>query len=70
LLENKLGKAITRTVWGVIMMAAFVLILSSDHVIVASFVVVLQIVVFKEMMYIRYQEVKEKQLWGFRTLHW
>jgi hypothetical protein len=68
--ERQWSKAVTRTFWGVVMMCGFVAILLSDHVLVSLFVVVLQVLVFKEMMYIRYQQVKEQQLWGFRTLHW
>jgi len=48
----------------------FALILYTDQLLVCLFVVLIQIIVFREMINLRYIEVKEKKLWGFRTLHW
>jgi len=52
------------------MIVFFAFILYMDHVLVCLFVVILQIIVFREMINLRYIEAKEKKLWGFRTLHW
>jgi len=68
--QEKYRKFFTRTIWGSLMIMAFALILYTDHTLVCVFVVVLQIIVFKEMIALRYTEAKEKNLWGFRTLHW
>lgn len=61
---------IQRTLWGIPMVIVFAMILLSDHILVCAFIILLQIVVFKEVIGIRYKEAKEKKLWGFRTLHW
>jgi len=37
---------------------------------VSLLVIILQVIVFKEVISLRYTEAKEKNLWGFRTLHW
>jgi hypothetical protein len=68
--QEKYRKFFTRTIWGSLMIFFFAFILYTDHVLVCVFVVVLQIIVFKEMIALRYTEAKEKNLWGFRTLHW
>jgi phosphatidate cytidylyltransferase len=53
------------------MLAVFALILYSDHILVSLFVIVLQCVVFREMIAIRYRIAKERGLsQGFRILHW
>jgi phosphatidate cytidylyltransferase len=68
--QEKYSKFFTRTIWGSIMILTFAGILSSNHFLVCLFIVLLQIIVFREMINLRYIEAKEKQLWGFRTLHW
>eukprot|EP00026_Physarum_polycephalum_P007053 Phypoly_transcript_07106.p1 GENE.Phypoly_transcript_07106~~Phypoly_transcript_07106.p1 ORF type:complete len:373 (+),score=32.31 Phypoly_transcript_07106:451-1569(+) len=52
------------------MIAIFTLILNSDHIIVGLFVIGLQILVFREILNVRYNVVKEKALIGFRSLNW
>jgi len=52
------------------MIAFFSIILYTDHLMVSIFVVILQVIVFKEMLAVRYVEAKERELWGFRTLNW
>jgi predicted CDP-diglyceride synthetase/phosphatidate cytidylyltransferase len=68
--QEKYRKFFTRSIWGVVMILVFALILYLGHAFVSIFVVVLQIMVFKEMVSLRYIEAKERKLWGFRTLHW
>ena len=52
------------------MIAFFAMILYTDHLLVCVFVVLLQTIVFKEMLSLRYIEAKELHLKGFRALHW
>jgi len=52
------------------MILIFSAIVYSDHTILCTAVVLMQIVVFREMINLRYIEAKEKKLKGFRTLHW
>eukprot|EP01114_Cavostelium_apophysatum_P008607 TRINITY_DN2120_c0_g1_i1.p1 TRINITY_DN2120_c0_g1~~TRINITY_DN2120_c0_g1_i1.p1 ORF type:complete len:415 (-),score=82.94 TRINITY_DN2120_c0_g1_i1:8-1252(-) len=68
--EKKKKSIITRITVGCILMSGFIGILLTDHMIVSLFIVVLQVIVFKEVIALRYIENKEKNLWGFRTIHW
>jgi phosphatidate cytidylyltransferase len=68
--QEKYSKFFTRSIWGLIMIIAWTGILYSDHYLVCLFVVILQIIVFKELIALRYAEAKEKNLYGFRTVHW
>ena len=55
---------------GLIMIFVFLSILYSHHWVVVSFVVMLQVMSFRELIGVRYKEVKEQQLPYFRTLSW
>eukprot|EP01116_Phalansterium_solitarium_P003636 TRINITY_DN14454_c0_g1_i1.p1 TRINITY_DN14454_c0_g1~~TRINITY_DN14454_c0_g1_i1.p1 ORF type:complete len:494 (-),score=163.60 TRINITY_DN14454_c0_g1_i1:122-1510(-) len=68
--QERYRKFFTRSISGLVMILVFAIILYSSHFLVSLFVVVLQVVVFKEIIALRYIEAKEKKLWGFRTLHW
>jgi len=69
--EKKKSSIIQRTIIGVLMGGFFwFLILGTNHIVISLFVVVLQVIVFKEVIGVRYREAKEKELWGFRTIHW
>ncbi|EFA83247.1 CDP-diacylglycerol synthase [Heterostelium album PN500] len=68
--ESKYKKLAVRSVIGAMMIAFFTLILSTDHFIVSLFVIALQLLVFKEMVSLRYIEAKEKKIPRFRTLAW
>jgi phosphatidate cytidylyltransferase len=70
IVQEKYRKFFTRSFWGILMIIVFAMILWLGHVAVSAFVIFLQIMVFKEMLAIRYSEAKERNLWGFRTLHW
>jgi phosphatidate cytidylyltransferase len=52
------------------MIVVFALILYLGHAFVSIFVVLLQVMVFKEVVSLRYIVAKERKLYGFRTLHW
>ncbi|KAN0011813.1 hypothetical protein ACTFIU_007384 [Dictyostelium citrinum] len=66
----KYKKLAIRSVMGAFMIGFFTMVLSTDHFIVALFVIALQLLVFKEMIALRYIEAKEKKIPHFRTLNW
>lgn len=68
--QSRYKKFLTRTIMGTMMIVIFTGIINSDHIIIASFVVGLQILVFREILNVRYNVVKEKELYGFRSLNW
>lgn len=68
--QSRYKKFLTRTIMGAMMIFIFTGIINSDHIIIASFVVGLQILVFREILNVRYNVVKEKELYGFRSLNW
>jgi len=68
--EKRTRSILERTIMGLIMGGVFFCIVSTNHIVVSLFVVVLQTIVFKEVIAVRYREAKEKNLWGFRTIHW
>lgn len=61
---------IVRTITGLVMMFGFILIMLSNHAVISAFVVVLQIMVYREMTLLRYSEAKEKDIPFFRSLNW
>eukprot|EP01120_Amphizonella_sp_Union-15-10_P010853 TRINITY_DN4499_c0_g1_i1.p1 TRINITY_DN4499_c0_g1~~TRINITY_DN4499_c0_g1_i1.p1 ORF type:complete len:438 (-),score=58.50 TRINITY_DN4499_c0_g1_i1:83-1330(-) len=63
-------KLIIRSIVGFLMLLFFVVLLRQDHEYVCVFVVFAQILVFKELITVRFKAVKEKNLWGFRTQQW
>lgn len=68
--SSKLHTLIVRTITGLVMMFGFILIMFSDHAIISAFVVLLQIMVYREMTLLRYREAKEKDIPFFRSLAW
>jgi len=68
--SSKLHTLIVRTITGLVMMFGFILIMFSDHAIITGFVVLLQIMVYREMTLLRYREAKEKDIPLFRSLAW
>ncbi|KYQ91467.1 CDP-diacylglycerol synthase [Tieghemostelium lacteum] len=66
----KWKKLIVRSIIGAFMIAFFALILNTDHFVVSLFVIAIQLLVFKEMISVRYLEAKEKKIPRFRTLNW
>jgi len=65
-------KMLTRSIVGVAMILFFLWIISSAYVMVIlpTLLVLLQTFVFKEVVSVRYNDVKEKRLFLFRTLNW
>ncbi|EGG18938.1 CDP-diacylglycerol synthase [Cavenderia fasciculata] len=68
--QSKYKKLMVRSVMGAAMIFFFIGILRTDHFIVSLFVMALQLLVFKEMVSLRYVEAKEKKIPRFRTLAW
>jgi phosphatidate cytidylyltransferase len=63
-------KLVTRVVMGAMMITILTIVLNSDHIIIALTCLGLQILVFREILNVRYNVVKEKELIGFRSLNW
>jgi phosphatidate cytidylyltransferase len=68
--ESKLRKIVMRTVVGLAMIFTFSGIIYAGHLYVCGLVVLLQSLVFKEMVNVRYRAAKEKEIPLFRTLQW
>ncbi len=68
--ESALRKLAVRMSMGLVMIGVFLSILYSHHWIVVCFVVLLQVMSFRELVGVRFKEVKEQQLPFFRTLSW
>lgn len=68
--SSKIHTLVVRSITGVVMMFGFALILMSSHAVVAAFVTLLQIMVYREMTSLRYKEAKEKDIPFFRSLNW
>jgi phosphatidate cytidylyltransferase len=68
--QERYTKFFTRTKWGAIMILIFAAIIYTGHATLSVAVVLMQIIIFREMINLRYIEAKEKKLKGFRTLHW
>eukprot|EP01133_Synstelium_polycarpum_P005243 gene5243-6066_t len=67
---SRYKKLLVRSGMGACMITFFTFVLSTDHFIVSLFVIALQLLVFKEMVSLRYIEAKEKKIPRFRTLAW
>lgn len=68
--QERYRKFFTRSFMGGLMIFVFGAILYCDHTVTALFVVLLQVMMFREMIALRYIEAKERNLFGFRTFHW
>jgi phosphatidate cytidylyltransferase len=68
--EKKWHNWWVRTIWTLIMVSLFVLILLAGHVWVVLLVVALQLAVFKEVIQIAHVPSKEKKLPWFRLINW
>lgn len=68
--SDKMHTLMVRSVTGIIMIIAFLLIISTGHKVVAAFVILLQIMVYREVTMLRYSEAKEKDIPFFRSLNW
>ncbi|CAM9680764.1 unnamed protein product, partial [Choristocarpus tenellus] len=70
LAESKGRKILVRTVVGVGMVAGFLGIVWAGHLYLSALVMLLQALVFKEMVNVRYSAAKEREMPLFRTLQW
>lgn len=68
--EKKKQNFIVRTVWTLVMIALFFLILAAGHIWVIGLVVVVQVLVYKEVINLANEPARENKLpWG-RKLNW
>lgn len=67
---SKLKSLVIRTIAGIIMLVGFLFLLRTSHVVVSGFVILLQVLVYREMVSLRFKEAKERNLMAFRTLNW
>mmetsp|Transcript_17420 Transcript_17420/g.36233 ORF Transcript_17420/g.36233 Transcript_17420/m.36233 type:complete len:559 (+) Transcript_17420:70-1746(+) len=71
--ESRLRKMVTRLVSGLIMLSLFILILLSGHVYVCALVALLQVLLFRELVTVRYHaffDRIEQTIPLFRTTQW
>lgn len=68
--ESQLRKIMVRSVVGVLMLLFFGFMMNQDHIWFTIVLIVGQIITWKEVVSIRYNDVKENNLPGFRTLNW
>jgi phosphatidate cytidylyltransferase len=66
--QSALTKFMTRVVVGAVMIAAFVFILYGGHMYAWGLVVVLQTLLFRELVNVRYRAAAEKNIPWFRSV--
>lgn len=66
--QSALTKFVTRVVMGALMIAAFVFILYGGHMYAWGLVVVLQTLLFRELVNVRYRAAAEKNIPWFRSV--
>jgi len=60
----------TRTIWTLIMVFAFFLVIFSGHLSIIGLVLIIQILIFKEIIAIAHYPSQEKKLPWFRLINW
>jgi len=71
--EKKLTKIITRSIWGLIMLLAFSLILYAGHIYICLMVALCQLLTFRELVRVRYNtffHIIHETIPLFRTTQW
>ncbi|KAK9704637.1 phosphatidate cytidylyltransferase [Basidiobolus ranarum] len=68
--EKKWKNWWVRTTWTLIMIGGFFMIIASGHLYVVMFVMLLQNLVFKEVISLSHEPNKERKLPWFRALYW
>lgn len=66
--QSALGKFLTRVVMGAVMIAGFVGVLYGGHMYAWGLVVVLQTLLFRELVNVRYRAAAEKNIPWFRSV--
>jgi len=67
---SKYRKVLTRSMTGMLMLLAFLGMLSAGHVTVCFVLICIQVQAFNELVNLRYVEAKEKDMPLFRSLQW
>ena len=68
--EGQFSKIIMRLVFGWLMIGTFGGIIYAGHIYAWLFVVLLQILIFRELVQVRYKRAAEKNIPYFRTIQW
>jgi phosphatidate cytidylyltransferase len=68
--ESKLSKMLTRLAFGVPMICFFFVLVYFGHPYLVLLVVLLQVGLFRELVNVRYEPAKDKEVPFFRTLQW
>jgi CDP-diglyceride synthetase len=68
--ETPFRKMVVRSVVGLIMLGFFGFMINIDHIYFEILIIVGQIVTWREVVSIRYNDIKEMKLRLFRTLNW
>ncbi|CAM9371368.1 unnamed protein product [Ascophyllum nodosum] len=68
--EFRVRKIAVRSLMGLIMVVSFIVIVWAGHLYLSALVVMIQALVFKEMVSVRYSAAKEREVPLFRTLQW
>lgn len=68
--QSKLMKFVVRMVSSIAMLTTMAAVLYAGHVVVCATLILLQALVFRELVNLRYIEAKEKEMPYFRSLQW
>eukprot|EP00658_Telonema_sp_P-2_P033677 TRINITY_DN24668_c0_g1_i1.p1 TRINITY_DN24668_c0_g1~~TRINITY_DN24668_c0_g1_i1.p1 ORF type:complete len:513 (+),score=127.50 TRINITY_DN24668_c0_g1_i1:79-1539(+) len=68
--SGKFAKMVRRTAYGLLMIGSFATILWTGHLAVVTLVILLQTLVFSELISIRHVKKMDDEIPLFRTLHW
>lgn len=68
--DSPFKKMVIRSIVGLIMLAFFAFMVNIDHFYFEVLIIVGQIITWREVVSIRYNDIKEMKLRLFRTLNW
>lgn len=68
--ESPMRKMVVRSIVGLIMLVFFGFMINIDHIYFEILIIVGQIITWREVVSIRYNDIKEMKLRLFRTLNW
>lgn len=63
-------KMVVRSIVGLIMLGFFGVMVNIDHIYFEMLIIIGQIITWREVVSIRYNDIKEMKLRLFRTLNW
>ncbi|VVT45078.1 uncharacterized protein SAPINGB_P000630 [Magnusiomyces paraingens] len=68
--EKKRQNFVVRTIWTIVMIAGFFLILAAGHIWIIALIVLIQVLTFKEVINLATEPSREKKLPWVRSLNW